>query len=132
MPRRRAKAFFDRYVALGERYDPRLADLYTDDARIRSTRRYPNGAARTLEMTGTQWKALVIAALPAAKSQGDRSKYQNVRFEPDGHLIRVRADRYSTRKCYWDRGYYLLLARQPNGTIKIVEEHAETQPQSSC
>ena len=40
-----AQAFFDRYVALGERYDPRLADLYTDDARIRSTRRYPNGAA---------------------------------------------------------------------------------------
>ena len=46
--------------------------------------------------------------------------------------MRIKADRYSMRKCYWDRGYYMLISRQLDGRMKIVEEYLETQPQSDC
>lgn len=127
-----ARAFFDRYVALESSYDASLADLYADDARITSTRRFRNGSSRTLEMTGRQWKSLIVAALPVARAQGDRSDYTNVRVETLGERIRIRADRYAVRKCYWDRGYSMVIARHGDGDIKILEEDAEMQPDAAC
>lgn len=127
-----ARAFFDRYVALGDAYDSSLAELYSDNGRIRSARRYPDGQSRTMEMTGTQWKGMISSAMPLAKAQGDRSDFKNVRVERYGELMRIKADRYSVRKCYWDRGYYMLISRQSDGRIRIVEEYLETQPQSDC
>jgi hypothetical protein len=127
-----ARAFFDQYVALGDAYDSSLAELYAADARIRSTRRYPDGQSRTLEMTGTQWKAMIRSVMPLAKAEGDRSDYKKIRIERTGQLMRIKADRYSVRKCYWDYGYYMLIGRQSDGRIRIVEEYLETQPQSNC
>lgn len=127
-----ARAFFDRYVALGDAYDSSLAELYSDNGRIKSTRRYPDGQSRTLEISGTQWKGMIRSAMPLAKAQGDRSDFKNVRVEQAGGLTRIKADRYSVRKCYWDRGYYMLISRQSDGRIRIVEEYLETQPQSDC
>jgi hypothetical protein len=127
-----ARAFFDRYVALSDAYDSSLAELYSDNARIRSARRYPDGQSRALEMTGTQWKGMIRSAMPLAKAQGDRSDFKNVRVERAGELMRIQAERYSVRKCYWDRGYYMLIGRQSDGRIRIVEEYLETQPQSNC
>ena len=127
-----ARAFFDRYVALGGAYDASLAELYADHARIRSARRYPDGKSRSLEMTGTQWKGMIRTAMPLARTLGDRSDFNNIRVERAGEAMRITADRYSVRKCYWDRGYSMLIGRQLNGGMKIVEEYLETQPQSDC
>jgi len=126
------RAFFERYVALGDAFDPSLADLYLDESRILTLRRYPTGQERKLEMTGTQWKRLVRAAMPVARAKGDRSTYRDVRFEAAGRVLRARADRYSVLKCYWDKNYYMLIARQLDGQLRIVEEYTETQPQSDC
>jgi len=41
-----ARQLFERYVALGQAYDTRLADLYSDDALIRNKRTYPTGEVR--------------------------------------------------------------------------------------
>ena len=123
--------FFDRYVALGKSYNPSLATLYADSAAIKTTRRYPTGQIRSLELTGTQWKTLLQKAMPLAKAQGDRSEFKNVRFEAIGDDIRVRADRYSVRKCYWDRAYYMVVRRTAAG-LQIVEEYSETRPESAC
>jgi hypothetical protein len=123
--------FFDRYVALGDSFNPSLATLYADSATIKSTRRYPTGQIRSIELTGTQWKNLIEKAMPLAKAQGDRSEFKNVRLEAIGDDIRVKADRYSVRKCYWDRGYYMVIRRTATGP-QIVEEYLETQPESAC
>ncbi|HET9880135.1 MAG TPA: hypothetical protein VFS81_00135 [Candidatus Binatia bacterium] len=123
--------FFDRYVALGNSYNPSIATLYADSAAIKTTRRYPTGQIRSLELTGAQWKDLIQKAMPLAKAQGDRSEFKNARFEAVGDDIRVKADRYSVRKCYWDRGYYMVIRRTAAG-LQIVEEYSETQPESAC
>ena len=83
------RRFFDRYVALGTSYNPSLATLYADSAAIKTTRRYPTGQTRSLELTGAQWKELIQKAMPLAKAQGDRSEFKNARFEAVGDDIRV-------------------------------------------
>jgi hypothetical protein len=124
--------FFARYVALGEAFDVAVTELYLDDSRIRSLRRYPPGQEKTLEMTGAQWKQLIRSTMPLAKAKGDRGEFGNLRFEAAGNLLRIRADRYSVLKCYRDNGYYMLVGRQPDGRLQVVEEYMETQPQSAC
>ena len=123
--------FFDRYVGLGNSYNPSIATLYADSAAIKTIRRYPMGQTRSLELTGAQWKDLIQKAMPLAKAQGDRSEFKNARFEAVGDDIRVKADRYSVRKCYWDRAYYMVIRRTAAG-LQIVEEYSETQPESAC
>src|SRR5262245_32806549 len=98
-----ARKFFDRYVQLSDAYDTGLADLYSDSARITSLRRYPiANQNRTIKISGAQWRTMIRTSMPAARAKGDRSEFKNLRIEPVGDLIRVRADRYAVVKCYWD------------------------------
>jgi hypothetical protein len=127
-----ARDFFARYAALGKAYDPAVADLYSDEAFIRAFRRYPHGLERAMELRGVQWKALVRKAMPLAKAQNDRSEYKEPRFEVTGGKVKISAKRYSVRKCYWDPSYYMVLQKQPNGSLTIVEEYSETQPHADC
>jgi len=124
--------FFQTYITLSEAYDVSVADLYADDARIRSVRRYPTGQDRAMEVDGTKWKSLLRAAMPLAKAKGDRSEFRNIRAESAGDMVRIRADRYAVLKCYWDRQYFMLIGRRPDGRMQIVEEYMETRPESNC
>ncbi len=127
-----ARGFFDRYLRLGEAYDPAVAEMYSEAATIRVLRRYPQLPDRTMEMTGRQWKSLVSSAMPLAKAQGDRSTFTDVTISLQGTRARIDAERYSVLKCYVDSGYYMVIERQPDGTYLIVKEYLETQPQSDC
>lgn len=128
-----AKKLFERYVMLGDAYDGAIADLYLDTSRITSLRRGPvAGQDRMLEIDGARWRGMVRAAMPVARARGDRSEFKNVRMEPAGELVRVRAERYAVVKCYWDSGYIMLIGRGPDGGLRIVAEHFETQAHSSC
>jgi hypothetical protein len=127
-----AEEFFAKYIALESAFDPALADLYSNSAVIRAYRRYPDGTERSMSFSAGQWKALIAQGMPAAESMGDRSTYSNVRISIRGADARIEAHRYSVRKCYTDQRYYMLLQRQSNGEYLIVEEYAETQPESDC
>lgn len=129
---RDARDMLARYIALGEAYDPAIAELYADDAVIKTYRRYPFGRERAMEMRGAAWKALIRTAMPWAKAQNDRSEFRETEFEVDEGRVRIKANRYAFRKCYLDTGYYMIVARQPDGSLRIVEEYSETQPQSDC
>lgn len=128
-----ALAFFARYVALGEAYDAALADLYADSSRISFNRIYPAPLPpRSAEVNGDQWRAMIRSAMPLAKAKGDRSEYSNVRAELHGDRVMIRADRYPVLKCAWDRGFYMVVARDAAGGLFIAEEHFDTQATSSC
>ena len=127
-----AQTFFSKYIELGDAYDPELANLYSDSAKIHTLRRYPQGFERSLELSGKQWKTIMIPAMPLAKIQGDRSIFSDIEISVTDTHTKVKATRYSVRKCYIDTGYYMLLQKQINGDYLIVEEYMETQPQSIC
>lgn len=124
--------FFNRYITLTTNFDDSVSLLYSDKAKIHTYRRYPNGVERVAEMTGAQWKELLVKVMPLAKQRGDISKYDNVAFSVNGNKIKIKADRYSLLKCYTDKGYYMVIEQDGKKDFKIIEEYMETQPQSDC
>lgn len=122
-----AQQLFERYVRLGEAFDPALADLYADDATIRNKRTYPTGEVRELSLPAPQYKALLRAAMPMAKARGDRSTYLDVRYVPEGEGVRIVATRHSELKRYASP-LSLLLKPDANGQWRIAEELSESGP----
>ncbi|MGH8021659.1 MAG: hypothetical protein ACREIA_25920 [Opitutaceae bacterium] len=64
-----ALEFFERHQELAEAFDPRMADLYSDDAKITTLRLYLDGETRELSMSGKQFKEVL------ARQRLDLDKY---------------------------------------------------------
>jgi hypothetical protein len=126
------KDFFDRYITLSDQFNPSLAELYSDSAKIHAYRKYPHGLERSMEFTGLQWKMLIDKLMPLAKARNDHSEFSNIEITPLVRKYKIKADRYSTVKCYTDKGYYLLIEPKKNGEFETIEEYMETQPNSNC
>lgn len=127
-----ARYFFDQYITLSDNFDVSVASMYSDNAKIHAYRQTAQGLERILEMTGTQWKELVVKIMPQAKEEGDINKYTNITLSVKGDTIRIKADRYSVLKCFTDNGYYMLIERDESKEFKIIEEYIETYPQATC
>jgi hypothetical protein len=126
-PEARARTFFARFVEISHAFDPAVADLYADEARIVSVRKYPHGAERTLQMPGVEYKALLRSAMPLAKARGDTNTYADISYQRQGARVWVRATRYSALKQY-SSPYSLLVGPDASGTWLIYEERSVTRP----
>lgn len=126
------KEFFNRYVSLSDNFDPAVGDLYSETAMIHSYRVYPHGLERGMELSGTQWKQLLIKAMPLAKAKNDKSSFTNIAISKQDKNYKIKADRYSLTKCYKDNKYYMIISPRSRGGFHVVEEYMETQPQSNC
>jgi hypothetical protein len=122
-----AKRLFKRYVALGQAFDPAVADLYSDEALIENRRRYPSGEVKTLTLPAPKYKELIRAAMPAAKARGDRNTYSDVRYAIEGQGVRIVAKRFSELKKY-SSPLSLLVKRDAKSAWLIYEERSESQP----
>ncbi len=122
-----AKQLFGKYVALGNRFDPSLADLYSDRAVIRNTRRYPNGQRRTIEIPAAKYKELIRTTTSLAKARGDRNTYSNVKYTQEGTKVRIRAKRYSEMKKY-SSPISMLVGANEKHSWQILEEITESIP----
>jgi hypothetical protein len=127
-----ARALFEQYVALSDRYDPGVAGLYSDAARIRTRRTSASGQVQELELDGARWKKLIVQAMPIAKQRGDLSKFSNVSVASHADGARITAQRYSTFRCHLDETYFMVVAPDENGTWRIVEESTTTTATSAC
>jgi ketosteroid isomerase-like protein len=126
-PERRASTLFTQFVALGRAFDPALADLYADEARIVSVRKYPNGTQRTLDMRGAEYKALIREVMPIAKARGDTNTYADLSYQHEGSRIRIHATRVSALKQYASP-YALVVGPDASGRWLIYEERSMTKP----
>ncbi|MFU2508950.1 hypothetical protein [Pseudoalteromonas sp. ASV78] len=124
--------FFQNYTRLGDNFDLMVAELYNDSAKIHAYRVYPHGLERNMEFTGAQWKQFIQKVMPLAKLQNDKSTFSDIKISEVEGGYKVKANRYSERKCYMDTGYYMILQRQVNGNLAIFEEYMETKPLSNC
>lgn len=122
-----AKALFQRYVSLERAFDPAVADLYADDARIKNKRTYPTGQVRELSMPAPQYKTIIRQTMPLAKAKGDTSTYSDVTFTEEGGGVRIHATRFSDLKKY-SSPISLLLAPDSAGHWQVKEELSESQP----
>jgi len=122
-----AKALFARFVQLEQAYDPRVADVYADDAVITNKRTYPNGEIRELTFPPRKYKQLIRQALPVARARGDRSTYTQCVYEPQGPRVRITCARYSELKKY-SSPYTLVVGPSGSGRWQILEEFSESRP----
>ena len=88
-----AKQFFAQYLALEQAYDPNVADLYADDALIKTRHKPPMGDAREVTIPAQEYKTLLRQHMPVAQTRGDRSSYANVTYTQEGALVRIDASR---------------------------------------
>lgn len=123
----RARAVFDEYVRLGEAFDPTMADLYADTAKISNRRVFPDGTAREMSMPAPSYKTLLRQVMPTAKERNDVSRYSEVRYSVEGDNVRIHATRYSVMKDY-SAPHTLLVGPDTDGTWRILEESGESRP----
>ncbi|MBU2714353.1 hypothetical protein, partial [Zooshikella harenae] len=71
------REFFNKITNLSNSYDVSVVKYYSDNAKIGTIRTYPTGMKRSLELTGKQWKELIIKAMPLAKLKNDKSTMSN-------------------------------------------------------
>lgn len=121
-----AQSFFNNFVNLEQTFDPKVSDLYSENAVVKSTRIYPNGTTRDLEIPMSQYKTLLITGLSIAKQNNDKSTYSDVNYEIGENSIKISAKRFNERKKY-SANYYLIL-KDESGELKIIEEFSESQP----
>jgi len=121
-----AKQVFESYVDLERKFDPAVADLYSDDATIKNTRRFPDGTSRTMSLPAPKYKELLRKSMPVAKERGDTNKYSDVAYKEEGGSVRITATRYSDLKKY-SSPLSLLVAKKDDKWL-IVEEISESRP----
>jgi hypothetical protein len=126
-PVEQARTFFARFVQLERAYDTGVADLYADDAVIRNKRTYANGEVRDVTFPAPQYKQLIRQAIPVARARGDRSRYTQCAYEPDGTRVRITCSRYSELKRYTSP-YTVLVGPGRSGQWQILEELSESRP----
>ena len=122
-----ARRLFERYVTLANKFDPALADLYSGEALIRNTRRYPGGEKQTVEIPAARYKELIRSAMPVAKARRDRNRYSAVKYAREGDKVRISATRYSLLKKY-SSPVSLLVGANDRGEWQILEEITESIP----
>jgi len=84
---RSARELLEKYMAANKAFDASVADLYSDDAKIKATRIYPNGMTRALTIEASQWKAMIRELMPVAKARGDWDSLSNVTFTCSGSAV---------------------------------------------
>jgi hypothetical protein len=117
----KARALFDRYVALEHAFDPAAADLYSDDAVIRNRRISATGEVRLLSLPAPQYKEILRKAMPIARGRGDLNRYSGTRFLPEGDRVRIVTTRLSVLSGL-ESPLSLLVGPAPDGAWLIFEE----------
>ena len=121
-----AKQLFAQYVALERAYDPSVADLYADDALIKTRRKPPMGDPVDVIVPAPKYKTQLRELASVAKVRGDRNTYSAVTYSPEGELVRINASRFSgSRK--QASPFRLLVGPSPGGQWLIYEELSESQ-----
>jgi hypothetical protein len=122
-----AKKVFAEYVSKYHDFDPTVADLYSDRALVQNKRTYPDGTVRELTLPAPQYKQLVRAAMPLAKSRNDRSQYNNPVFSEEPAGVRINITRFSALKNYTSP-LSLLVGPDEAGKWLVLEEKSASIP----
>jgi hypothetical protein len=123
----RAKEIFNQYVSLSDKFDPAVADLYSEEAKIKNTRTYPNGETRVMTFEAKKYKALIRTAMPLAKARGDTNKYTEVTYLEKDSKVTITATRFSNLKKY-SSPITLVVGADPEGKWRILEETSQSKP----
>ena len=127
LDKEKALEFFKRYQTLTKSWDPALATMYSDDARVIIHQNKPDGKASNVLYTGTEWKSKLPGEVAGMKDKGKANQFGFVHVYIEGAGAKVTANRYTSDGSSVDAGYYMKIARQEDGRLAITEEYFETR-----
>jgi hypothetical protein len=123
-----ASAFLEGYRVASEAHTVDFYDLYSDRAVVHvRIQDHERGVA----FQGRAFKAWGRQLLTDGRSAPDSSIFHEATVEQRGTRLLIRAQRYSTAKCYWDLSYQVGIEREGT-SFRIVDERLTTQPTASC
>jgi hypothetical protein len=124
---KRAKKIFNQYVTLAGKFDPAVADLYSDAAKIKNTRIYPDGRRKVMSFDAKKYKALIRIAMPLAKARGDTNKYTEVKYIEKDSKVTITATRFSNLKKY-SSPLTLVVGADNDGKWRTLEVISRSRP----
>jgi hypothetical protein len=127
-PMAEAKQLFATFVARVNAFDPAVADLYANDAKIENTRKYPDGTTQTVTVPAPKYKEMLRAAMPSAKQRSDTSDFLDVQYTKVGEHVRIATTRFSNAKLE-AAPLTLVVGPGSDGTWMILEELSESRPE---
>jgi hypothetical protein len=119
-----AKKLFERYKSYERAYDPAMAELYSEDARLDLTAIHQSGAVGHAAVSGDGVKRSIIKSLKIAKVKGEEMTYKDVSYEKEGDGIRI-AGTISFKKKKFTMPWSILVEPDEKGAWLIMEETVE-------
>ena len=123
-----AQAFLDRYLSSSKAQSAAFFDLYSDRAVIWTR---IEGAASGTRFVGSAYKSWGRTLVRERRAALDASVFHDARVEQRGARLLIRAQRYSSSRCYWDANYQVGIEPE-GGAYRILEERLTTQPAAHC
>lgn len=124
--------FFNQYQLLEQRYDPKLADLISDDAWLVVTT-YDEDSEFINKTKASKFKKVMVEAMQFAKASFSTDKYSNVRIKDLGNQqYLISADRYSIERCYLDKEFTLTVKKKDKTDYTITHLTTSKQADSKC
>lgn len=95
----KARALFHEFVRRENNYDKTLAGLYDPTARIEVETNIggSGGPSKASEVDAQQYKRLLPMTLKVAERLGDQGDYTDIRYQEEGEMVRITANRSSKR-----------------------------------
>jgi hypothetical protein len=121
-----AKQLFAQYIALENAYDPAVADLYADEAFIKTRRSMPMGDPQNIVVPAARYKSLLRQGMPTARARGDHNTYSKVTYRQEGEFVRIDAVRLSGPGKKMSP-ISLLVGPSPAGKWLIYEQLSESR-----
>jgi hypothetical protein len=122
-----AKTLFGQYESLGRAFDPAVAHLSADDAKIENLRTQADGSVKLLSLPAPAYKKMIRQVMPIAKERGDTSPFSEVKYAEEGENVRITATRFSELKKH-SSPLSLLVGPSADGKWLIREERSESKP----
>jgi hypothetical protein len=127
-PEAQARRLFQNLIALERDYDPALADLYADSARIAKHRRLPDGSVQHGSMSGAEHKPMLRRWMPGAAQRGAHNEYSDVRYKDLGNgFVQITMRQRQLPKDFTTT-VELVVGPDPNGRWLIWEDISEAPP----
>jgi len=124
----KAKKFLEVYQERANNFDPTLADLYADEAKIVNTTLRNDKNKDVIKYVGKDFKEKLRKGLPTTgKMLNDTNTFSEITYTEENGSVRITATRFNQRKNS-STPHSFLIGPSKSGAWFIYEEERQSKP----
>ncbi len=120
-----ARVFIDKFQELSHKYDKKLTEMYSENAKIIRIVEHKNGKTEEITLPAKAYKKMLKFIRFLAKIRGYKNYYKYLKYESEDENIRITGIRET------NSGYTapisILIGKNSEGNLKILEEKTATK-----